>query len=69
MYYVYEKGCCTCYLCSMVGSVIYYLCVLDNIGLEMLVMLEGPERGLAYAIETVTIVGKTVIDLGIFVFV
>ena len=41
----------------MVGSVIYYLCVLDNIGLEMPVMLEGPERGLAYAIETLTIVG------------
>ena len=33
----------------------------------MLIMMEGPERGLAYAIETLTTVGKTItkIDLGI----
>ena len=58
MYYVYENGCCTCYLYSMVGSGIYYFCVLDSIGLGMLVMMEEPEHGLAYyAIETLTIVG------------
>ena len=47
---------------------ILYVC-LDSISLVMPLMMKGPERGLAYAIETVTIVGKTVIDLGMFVFV
>ena len=41
----------------MVGSGIYYFCVFDSIGLGMLVMIERPERGLAYAIETLTIAG------------
>ena len=60
-----QMVCCTCDLCSMLGTGIYYLCVLDSISLMMLMMIEGPERGLAYAIETLTILGKTMIDLGI----
>ena len=56
MYYVYENGCCAC-----------YIFVPDSINLVMLMMMEGLERGLAYAIETLTTVGKTItkIDLGI----
>ena len=56
MYYVYENGCCTC-----------YIFVSDSINLVMLMIMEGPERGLAYAIESLTTVGKTItkIDLGI----
>ena len=48
-------SCCTCYLCSALVSVIYYLYVVDRTNLVMLMMMEGPERGLAYAIETPTI--------------
>ena len=51
MYYVYENGCCTC-----------YIFVSDSINLVMLMMMEGSERGLAYTIETLTdnrTVGKT----------
>ena len=47
MYYVYENGCCTC-----------YIFVSDSIDLVMLMMMEGPERGLVYAIETLTTVGN-----------
>ena len=44
IHYVYENGCCTC-----------YIFVSDSINLVMLMMMEGPsERGLAYAIETLT---------------
>ena len=40
--------CCTCDLCSMLGTGIYYLCVLDSISLMMLMMIEGPERFFYY---------------------
>ena len=43
------------YLCSVLGSGIYYVCVFDSISLMMLMMMEGLQRGLAYAIETPTI--------------
>ena len=49
----------------MLVSVIYYLSVFDSISLVMMVMMEGPERGLAYAIETLTILWNTMIDLWI----
>ena len=62
-------SCCTCYLCSVLVIVIYYLCVVDSIKLNLvmlMMMMEGPERGLANAIEIhLTQCGKNItkIDL------
>jgi len=39
----------------MLVSVIYYLCVVKSTNLVMLMMMEEPEHGLAYAFETFAI--------------
>ena len=40
--------------CNMVGGG-SYISVSDSTNLAMLMMIEGPEHGLAYAFETLTI--------------
>ena len=51
--------CCTCYSAYhgllSVSANIYYLCVVKSTNLVMLMMMEEPEHGLAYAFETFTI--------------
>ena len=44
-----------CYVYIMLVSVIYYLCVVESSNVVLLMMIEGPEHGLAYAFETLTI--------------
>ena len=42
------------YVCNVVGGG-SYISVSDSTNLVMLMMMEGPARGLAYAIDTLTI--------------
>ena len=45
---------CYVYITGMLVSVIYYLCLVKSSKVLLLMMIEGPEHGLAYAFETLT---------------
>ena len=53
-----------CYLCIMLVCVIYYLYVVKS---TCVAADEG--RGFAYTIETLIVLGRTMIEVGILVFV